>query len=54
MTRLRHHRGAAAVTLVAYAAVVGAARFLMADDDPRRVLITYVIAPAGLTAVVRV
>ncbi|MFD3482577.1 sensor histidine kinase [Streptomyces sp. NPDC058665] len=50
--RLRNHRGAAAVALVAYVAVVGAARFLMTDDDPRRVLITYVIVPAGLTAIV--
>ncbi|MFI6701245.1 sensor histidine kinase [Streptomyces sp. NPDC050509] len=50
--RLRHHRGAAAVTLVAYVAVVGAARFLMTDDDPRQVLISYVIVPAGLTAIV--
>lgn len=50
--RLRRHRGAAAVTLVASVAVVGAARFLMTDDDPRQVLITYVIVPAGLTAIV--
>ncbi|MEV0778387.1 sensor histidine kinase [Streptomyces sp. NPDC050433] len=50
--RLRRHRGAAAVTLVAYVALVGAARFLMTDDDPRQVLITYVIFPAGLTAIV--
>ncbi|MFD8384704.1 sensor histidine kinase [Streptomyces sp. NPDC059679] len=50
--RLRRHRGAAAVTLVAYVAVVGAARFLMTDDDPRQVLIRYVIVPAGVTAIV--
>ncbi|MGA6152813.1 hypothetical protein ACPEIC_05720 [Stenotrophomonas sp. NPDC087984] len=50
--RLRRHRGAAAVTLVAYVAVVGAARFLMTDDDPRDVLIRYVIIPAGITAIV--
>ncbi|AQW49463.1 sensor histidine kinase [Streptomyces violaceusniger] len=50
--RLRRHRGAAAVTLVAYVAVVGAARFLMTDDDPRDVLIRYVIVPAGVTAIV--
>lgn len=50
--QLRRHRGAAAVTLVAYVAVVGAARFLMTDDDPRQVLITYVIVPAGLMAIV--
>ncbi|MEV1082327.1 histidine kinase [Streptomyces sp. NPDC050211] len=50
--RLRRHRGAAAVTLVAYVALVGAARFLMTDDDPRQVLIRYVIVPAGLTAIV--
>ncbi|ASQ93393.1 histidine kinase [Streptomyces sp. 11-1-2] len=50
--RLRRHRGAAAVTLVAYVAVVGATRFLMTDDDPRDVLIRYVIVPAGVTAIV--
>ncbi|MEU1304521.1 sensor histidine kinase [Streptomyces shenzhenensis] len=50
--RLRRHRGAAAVALVAYVAVVGATRFLMTDDDPRDVLIRYVIVPAGVTAIV--
>ncbi|MEE1804714.1 histidine kinase [Streptomyces sp. NPDC101062] len=50
--RLRRHRGAAAVTLVAYVAVVGAARFLLTDVDPRQVLIGYVIVPAGVTAIV--
>ncbi|MGW3565190.1 sensor histidine kinase [Streptomyces sp. NPDC000941] len=50
--RLRRRRGAAAVTLVAYVAVVGAARFLVTDDDPRQVLIRYVIVPAGVTAIV--
>ncbi|MFJ8792212.1 sensor histidine kinase [Streptomyces sp. NPDC102462] len=52
VSRLRRHRGAAAVALVAYVAVVGAARLLMTDDDPRDVLITYVIIPAGVTAIV--
>lgn len=52
VSRLHRHRGAAAVALVAYVAVVGAARFLMTDDDPRDVLITYVIIPAGVTAIV--
>ncbi|MEU6608396.1 histidine kinase [Streptomyces shenzhenensis] len=50
--RLRRHRGAAAVALVGYVAVVGATRFLMTDDDPRDVLIRYVIVPAGVTAIV--
>ncbi|MGI5438597.1 sensor histidine kinase [Streptomyces shenzhenensis] len=50
--RLRRHRGAAAVALVAYVAVVGATRFLITDDDPRDVLIRYVIVPAGVTAIV--
>ncbi|WP_329074616.1 sensor histidine kinase [Streptomyces niveus] len=50
--QLRRHREAAAVTLVTYVAVVGAARFLMTDDDPRQVLIRYVIVPAGVTAIV--
>ncbi|MFJ8599794.1 sensor histidine kinase [Streptomyces shenzhenensis] len=50
--RLHRRRGAAAVALVAYVAVVGATRFLMTDDDPRDVLIRYVVVPAGITAVV--
>lgn len=50
--RLPRHRTAAAVALVAFVAVVGAARFLVADGDPRDMLIEYVIVPAGVTAIV--
>ena len=50
--RLQRHRGAAAVALIAYVALVGAARFLVTSDDPRDVLIEYVIVPTGVTAVV--
>lgn len=50
--RLQRHRGAAAVALIAYVAVVGSLRFLVTDGDLRTVLIQYVIIPTGLTAIV--
>lgn len=50
--RLPRGRGWAAAGLVAYVALVGAARFLVTQDDPRGVLIEFVIIPAGVTAVV--
>lgn len=51
--RLPRHRGAAAVALVAFVAVVGSLRFLVADgDDLRTVLIQYVIVPTGLVVIV--
>lgn len=50
--RLPRGRGWAAAALVAYVALVGASRFLMTHDDPRDVLIEFVIIPAGITAVV--
>ncbi|MBB5791155.1 sensor histidine kinase [Jiangella mangrovi] len=50
--RLRRHRTAAAVALIAFVAVVGATRFLVTQDVPRDVLIEYVIVPVGVVAVV--
>ncbi|WP_116950936.1 sensor histidine kinase [Jiangella endophytica] len=50
--QLRRHRGAAAVVLIVFVALVGAARFLVTQDDPRDVLIEYVILPTGVTAIV--
>ncbi|MEU4540473.1 histidine kinase [Streptosporangium sp. NPDC023825] len=49
--QLPRHRGAAALGLVAYVAVVGAARLLITQEDVSGVLIGYVIVPAGVTAV---
>ncbi|KIF70919.1 histidine kinase [Streptomyces sp. AcH 505] len=50
--RLPRGRGWAAAGLVAYVALAGATRFLVTQDDPRGVLIEFVIVPAGVTAVV--
>ncbi len=52
VSRLGRHRGAAAVALVGYVAVVGASRFLVTQDDPRTMLIQYVIVPTGVTVIV--
>ncbi|MEV0823376.1 sensor histidine kinase [Nonomuraea rubra] len=51
ISQLPRHRGAAALGLTAYVAAVGAARLLVTRDDVSSVLITYVIIPAGITAV---
>jgi two-component system sensor histidine kinase DesK len=50
--RLQRHRGAAAVALIAFVALVGAARLLVTSEDPRDVLIEYVIVPTGVIAVI--
>ncbi|WP_229068180.1 histidine kinase [Actinoplanes sp. DH11] len=50
--RVPRHRAAAAVALVSYVALVGAARLLFVTDDMRGDLITYLLVPAGVTVVV--
>jgi two-component system sensor histidine kinase DesK len=50
--KLRRHRGLAAIGLTALVAAVGATRLLVAPDDPARVLVAYVLVPAGVAAVV--
>ncbi|WP_406319890.1 histidine kinase [Streptosporangium sp. NBC_01639] len=49
--QLPRHRSAAALGLIAYVAVAGAARLLVTQEDVSDVLIAYVIVPAGVTAV---
>ncbi|MEV8389103.1 MULTISPECIES: histidine kinase [unclassified Streptomyces] len=51
VSRLQRHRGAAAVALTVFVAVVGAARPLVTGESVPDILIGYVIVPAGLTAV---
>ncbi|MFC5902735.1 sensor histidine kinase [Streptomyces zhihengii] len=52
VSRLPRHRGAAAVALVGFVTGVGLARLWITQDDIPAVLISYVIIPAGVTAVV--
>lgn len=47
--RLPRHRGAAAVALAVFVAVVGAAKLTQSPDDVRGVLIAYVLLPTGVT-----
>jgi two-component system, NarL family, sensor histidine kinase DesK len=49
--QLRRHRGAAAVALPTYVAVVGATRLLVAPEDVRDVLLTFVLFPTGFAVV---
>jgi two-component system, NarL family, sensor histidine kinase DesK len=49
--QLPRHRVAAAVGLTAYVAAVGAARLLVSHEDGGRVLLVYVLIPAGVTVV---
>lgn len=50
--KLRRHRVLAAVGLVAFITLMGAARMLIAPDDVTDVLLRYVLVPAGVTVVV--
>ncbi|MFB9679237.1 histidine kinase [Streptosporangium vulgare] len=49
--QLPRHRGRAALAVTAYVAAVGAARLLVTQEPLSDVLISYVIVPAGATAV---
>lgn len=49
--KLRHHRVLAAVGLVAFVSLVGAARLLIAPQDVTDLLRLYVLIPAGVTVV---
>ncbi|WP_223005882.1 sensor histidine kinase [Streptomyces genisteinicus] len=52
VSRLPRRRGAAAVALVSFVALTGLARLLITRDDLPAELVSYVIVPAGVTAVV--
>jgi len=49
---LKRYRAAAAVGLVGYVAVVGAARLLVSSESVSDVLLQYVVLPAGAVAVI--
>ncbi len=49
--QLRRHRIAAAAGLAVYVAAVGALRLLVSSEDDWRVLVGYVLIPAGVTVV---
>ncbi|GAA4210738.1 hypothetical protein GCM10022252_78970 [Streptosporangium oxazolinicum] len=51
VSQLPRHRGLAALGVTAYVAAVGAARLLVTQEHLSGVLISYVIVPAGVTAV---
>ncbi|MER8069320.1 histidine kinase [Streptomyces sp. NPDC094034] len=51
VSRMRRHRGAAAVALTVFVALVGAARPLVTQESVPDILLPYVIVPAGFTAV---
>ncbi len=50
--QLPRHRVAAAITLVAYIAAVGAARLLVSHEDMSEELVKFVFVPAAITAIV--
>ncbi len=50
--QLPRHRIAAAITLVAYIAAVGATRLLVTQEDVSEELVKFVFVPAALTAIV--
>lgn len=50
--KLPRHRVLAAVGLVAFVALVGAARLLIVPEDATDILLRYLLLPAGVTAVV--
>lgn len=50
--QLPRHRVAAAITLVAYIAAMGAARLLVSHEDVSEELVRFVFVPAALTAIV--